>query len=71
MNVLETFRTAAEAVVTRRLRSSLTVLGIMIGIAAVVLTVGLGEGAQQQVSSEITALGSNLLTISPGSTTSS
>jgi len=43
----------------------------MIGIAAVVLTVGLGEGAQQQVSSEITALGSNLLTISPGSTTSS
>jgi putative ABC transport system permease protein len=71
VNVLETFRTAAEAVVTRRLRSSLTVLGIMIGIAAVVLTVGLGEGAQQQVSSEITALGSNLLTISPGSTTSS
>jgi putative ABC transport system permease protein len=71
VNILETFRTAAEAVVTRRLRSSLTVLGIMIGIAAVVLTVGLGEGAQQQVSSEITALGSNLLTISPGSTTSS
>jgi putative ABC transport system permease protein len=71
VNLLETFRTAAEAVVTRRLRSSLTVLGIMIGIAAVVLTVGLGEGAQQQVSSEITALGSNLLTISPGSTTSS
>ena len=71
MNVLETFRTAAEAVVTRRLRSCLTVLGIMIGIAAVVLTVGLGEGAQQQVTSEITALGSNLLTISPGSTTSS
>ena len=43
----------------------------MIGIAAVILTVGLGEGAQQQVSSEITALGSNLLTVSPGSTTSS
>ena len=71
MNFLETFRTAVEAVVTRRLRSSLTILGIMIGIAAVVLTVGLGEGAQQQVSSEITALGSNLLTVSPGSTTSS
>jgi putative ABC transport system permease protein len=71
MNVVETFRTALEAVVSRRMRSSLTVLGIMIGIAAVILTVGLGEGAQQQVSSEITALGSNLLTISPGSTTSS
>ena len=70
MNVLETFRTGLEAVVTHRLRSGLTILGIMIGITAVILTVGLGEGAQQQVSSEITALGSNLLTISPGSTTS-
>ncbi len=71
VNVLETFRTGLEAVVTHRLRSGLTVLGIMIGITAVILTVGLGEGAQQQVSSEITALGSNLLTVSPGSTTSS
>jgi putative ABC transport system permease protein len=71
MNLLETFRTGIEAVITHRLRSTLTILGIMIGITAVILTVGLGEGAQQQVSSEITALGSNLLTISPGSTTSS
>ena len=71
MNFLETLRTGLEGVVTHRLRSGLTVLGIMIGIAAVILTVGLGEGAQQQVTSEITALGSNLLTISPGSTTSS
>ena len=45
-------------------------LGILIGIAAVILTVGLGEGAQQQVGSEINALGSNLLIVSPGSTTS-
>jgi putative ABC transport system permease protein len=71
VNVLETLRTGLEAVVTHRLRSGLTVLGIMIGITAVILTVGLGEGAQQQVSAQITALGSNLLTISPGSTTSS
>ena len=46
-------------------------LGILIGIAAVILTVGLGEGAQGQVTSEITALGSNVLTITPGSSTSS
>ena len=39
----------------------------MIGIAAVILTVGLGQGAQDQVSSEINALGTNLLTVSPGS----
>ena len=71
MNILETFRTGMEAVVAHRLRSALTVLGIMIGITAVILTVGLGEGAQQQVSSQISALGSNLLTVTPGSTTSS
>jgi putative ABC transport system permease protein len=71
MNVLETFRTGLDAVLSHRLRSTLTVVGIMIGITAVILTVGLGEGAQKQVGSEITALGSNLLTVTPGSTTSS
>ncbi len=71
MNVLETIRTGLEAIVSHRLRSTLTVLGIMIGITAVILTVGLGEGAQQQVGSEISALGSNLLTVTPGSSTSS
>jgi putative ABC transport system permease protein len=71
VNVLDTLRTGLEAVFTHRLRSGLTVLGIMIGITAVILTVGLGEGAQQQVSSEITALGPNLLTVTPGSSTSS
>ena len=71
MNLLESFRTGLEAVISHRLRSALTVLGIMIGITAVILTVGLGEGAQQQVGSEISALGSNLLTVTPGSTTSS
>src|SRR6202034_2417574 len=70
MSWLETFRTGINGVRTHRLRSGLTVLGILIGIAAVILTVGLGEGAQAQVSSEITALGSNLLTITPGSSTS-
>jgi putative ABC transport system permease protein len=68
---IETFRTGLEAVLSHRLRSGLTVLGIMIGISAVILTVGLGEGAQQQVGSEIASLGSNLLTVTPGSTTSS
>ena len=70
MSWLETFRTGINGVLSHRLRSALTVLGILIGIAAVILTVGLGEGAQGQVTSEITALGSNVLTISPGSSTS-
>src|SRR6202789_2125037 len=71
MSWLETFRTGLNGIRSHRLRSGLTVLGILIGIAAVILTVGLGEGAQAQVSSEITSLGTNLLTISPGSSTSS
>src|SRR5580698_2626497 len=71
MNWLETARTSLAAVRSHRLRSLLTMLGILIGIAAVILTVGLGEGAQKQVSDQINALGSNLLVVSPGSATSS
>ncbi|MDQ1735752.1 MAG: putative transport system permease protein [Pseudonocardiales bacterium] len=71
MNLLETFRTAGEAIRSHRMRSILTMLGILIGIAAVILTVGLGKGAQQQVRDEINKLGSNLLIVSPGSTTTS
>lgn len=69
MNLLMTLRTAVESLVERRLRTALTTLGILIGIAAVILTVGLGEGAQARVTSEINALGTNLLVISPGSAT--
>jgi putative ABC transport system permease protein len=69
MNWGETIRTALEAIRSRRMRSSLTMLGILIGIAAVMLTVGLGQGAQAQVRSQINQLGSNLLIVSPGSTT--
>lgn len=67
----ETLRTAAEAVRQHRLRSLLTMLGIVIGIASVVLTVGLGKGAQDEVRAQIDALGSNLLIVSPGSSTDS
>jgi putative ABC transport system permease protein len=59
-----------DAIRTHKLRSMLTSLGILIGIAAVVLTVGLGQGAQQQVSKQLAALGGNLLIVSPGSSTS-
>jgi putative ABC transport system permease protein len=70
MTWFDTLRTALEAMRTHRMRSALTVLGILIGIAAVILTVGLGIGAQQQVTAQVDALGTNLLIISPGSTTS-
>src|SRR5665213_241719 len=71
MSWLETLRTGLNGIRSHRLRSGLTVLGILIGIAAVILTVGLGEGAQAQVAAEVSSLGSNLLIVTPGSTTSS
>lgn len=71
MSWLETVRTGVNGVRSHRMRSFLTVLGILIGIAGVIIAVGLGEGASGQVTSEINALGSNVLTITPGSSTSS
>jgi putative ABC transport system permease protein len=67
----ETFRSGLDAVRAHRLRSALTMLGIVIGVSSVILTVGLGLGAQDQVRRQIDALGSNLLIVSPGSSTSS
>ncbi len=70
MEWTETVRTAVAALNARRMRSLLTMLGILIGIAAVMLTVGLGQGAQQQITSQINSLGSNLIIVSPGQSTS-
>ncbi len=70
MTWTETLRTGWSAVTTHTMRSILTVLGILIGIAAVILTVGLGLGTQKDVSAQISALGSDLLIIRPGSSTS-
>jgi putative ABC transport system permease protein len=71
MNWTETFRSGAEAIRSHRLRSGLTMLGIVIGISSVIVTVGLGLGAQNEVRNQIDALGSNLLIVSPGSSTNS
>jgi putative ABC transport system permease protein len=69
MSWWETLRSGMQSIASHRLRSSLTVLGILIGIAAVILTVGFGEGATSSVNSAIDALGTNLLIVTPGSTT--
>ena len=71
MNWRDTFASGLEAIRAHRLRSVLTMLGIVIGISSVILTVGLGLGAQDRVREQIDALGSNLLIVSPGSSTSS
>lgn len=67
----ETLLTGWTAVRSHAMRSLLTILGILIGIAAVILTVGLGLGTQRDVSEQISALGSNLLIVTPGSSTDS
>jgi putative ABC transport system permease protein len=67
----DTFRTAAEAVRSHRLRSALTMLGILIGITAVILSVGIGAGAKAKVRDQINELGTNILVVSPGSSTNS
>lgn len=68
MSWFQTLRVAVESLADRRARSALTVLGILIGIVSVILTVGLGQGAQGAVSSELSSLGTNLLIIAPGAT---
>ncbi len=66
MLVSETFQVAFEALRANKLRSFLTMLGIVIGVAAVIAMVALGRGAQQSVKDRIAALGTTLLTVVPG-----
>ncbi|MDA8270854.1 MAG: ABC transporter permease [Actinomycetota bacterium] len=71
MNWTQTIKSALDSLIERRTRSLLTMLGILIGIAAVILTVGLGEGAQNKVTNAISSLGTNLLIVTPGSVSTS
>lgn len=58
--------TALDSLKAHALRSALTTLGIVIGVAAVILVMSLGEGSKQEVLSQIRALGSNILIVRPG-----
>ncbi len=62
----ETFSVALEALGANKLRSFLTMLGIVIGVGAVITMVALGRGAQQSVNERIQSLGTTLLTVMPG-----
>ena len=62
----ETIRVALSALRANKLRSLLTMLGIVIGVAAVIAVVALGNGAKKQVNDRIAALGTTLLTVNPG-----
>ena len=67
MNVLEYLKTAVVALRLNVLRSVLTTLGIIIGVASVIVMSAIGSGASKQIEDQISSLGTNQLTIFPGS----
>ena len=66
MRIAEAWRVALDALRANRLRSVLTMLGVVIGVAAVVALVGIGTGTKQQIEQQVEGLGSNLLIVVPG-----
>jgi putative ABC transport system permease protein len=66
MDVMAIIRIAMRALARNKMRSGLTMLGIIIGVGAVIAMVGIGQGAQQQVQASINAMGSNVLFVASG-----
>jgi putative ABC transport system permease protein len=69
MELRATIQIALRALARNKMRSILTMLGIVIGVGAVIAMVAIGQGAQQQVQSQIASMGSNLLYVSAGNVT--
>ena len=65
MNLFEALRIAATGLLANRLRSALTMLGIMIGVSAVILLVAVGNGEAVQINSQIQSLGANVIYVYP------
>ena len=69
--LISSIRIAFRALAMNKLRSALTMLGIVIGVASVIATVAVGSGATQRIQQQIASIGSNIIMVLPGSTTSS
>lgn len=67
MNFFENIINSIVTIVSNKLRSGLTMLGIIIGVSSVIVMIAIGEGAQKGVTSRIEEMGTNLLIVSPGS----
>ncbi len=67
MNIFESFRVSIRGLANNKMRSALTMLGIIIGVGVVILVVAIGEGATQRVTETVNSLGTNLLTVFAGS----
>lgn len=70
MKVIKYFQVALESIIAHKLRAILTMLGIIIGVAAVLITMGIGRGAAANITARIQSQGTNLLSISPGASSS-
>src|SRR5262245_30994352 len=66
MNLWAIFKIALRALARNKMRSALTMLGIIIGVSAVIAMVSIGQGAQAMVEDQINSMGSNILYVSPG-----
>jgi putative ABC transport system permease protein len=66
MNLRESLRVAMRGLATNKMRTALTMLGIIIGVAVVILVVAIGQGAAQRVAEAVNSLGTNMLSIWPG-----
>ena len=69
ISIISTLRVALRALWVNKMRSSLTMLGIIIGVSAVIIMLAVGTGARQKISDQISSMGSNLLLVVPGSST--
>jgi putative ABC transport system permease protein len=67
MDIISTLRLALRALARNKMRSGLTMLGIIIGVGAVIAMVGIGQGADKQIQDQIAAMGSNMLFVGSGS----
>jgi putative ABC transport system permease protein len=61
-------RMAGQSILRNKLRTALTMLGIVIGVAAVIVMVAIGQGARAQIQAQISTLGTNMIVVTPGST---
>ena len=66
MSILMTLRIALKALGRNKLRTSLTMLGIIIGVAAVITMVALGTGAQSQIEEQVRSAGTNMIMVNSG-----
>ena len=66
MNILNLFKISIRAVANNKMRSFLSMLGIIIGVAAVIIMMSIGQGSKESIRKELSTMGTNLLTIRPG-----